>query len=356
MERFAFMIHPLNVKDVSRKFKFTRHLPDAWVEAALRPMPPIKASHITGIRSPHNQIEGWFVTCTLTARQIMTLPADFVLKKVVAAGKLAEKLGAQILGLGAFTKVVGDAGITVAKQLDIPVTTGNSYTVYTAVEGTKEAARLMGHELSESEAVVVGATGAIGSVCARMLAKEVGGLTLVGRDRKRLEPLAERIRFDSGLAVRVESDLAKALKRADIVITVTSAVDAIIHPEHLKPGAVVCDVARPRDVSKKVVEVRDDVLVIEGGVVDVPGPPNFNLDFGFPACTAYACMAETMILALEKRFESYTLGRNLTVEQVEEIGRLAAKHGFKLAGFRSFERAVSSADIDRIRENARKNS
>ncbi len=356
LERFAFMVHPLSVKDVSRKYKFARHFPDSWVETALRRLPPIKASHITGIRSPHNEVDGYFVSCTLTARQIMTLPPEFVLKKVVATGRLAEKLGAQILGLGAFTKIVGDAGITVAKQLNIPVTTGNSYTVFTAVQGTKQAAYLMGHKLSASQAVVVGATGAIGSVCAQMLAKEVGALTLVGRDRNKLEPLAERIRFDSGLAVRIESDLGKALKQADIVITVTSAVDAIIEPEHLKSGSVVCDVARPRDVSRRVVEIRDDVLVIEGGVVDVPGPPEFNLDFGFPPCTAYACMAETMILTLEKRFESFTLGRNLAVKQVEEIGRLADKHGFKLAGFRSFERAIAPEDIDRIRESAQKHS
>jgi fatty aldehyde-generating acyl-ACP reductase len=41
--------------------------------------------------------------------------------------------------LGAFTAVVGDAGITIAKNLNIPVTTGNSYTVATAIEGTKKA-------------------------------------------------------------------------------------------------------------------------------------------------------------------------------------------------------------------------
>ena len=45
-----------------------------------------------------------------------------------------------------------------------------------------------------------------------------------------------------------------------------------------------------------------------------------------------------MILALEQRYESFTLGRDLTVAQVEEISKLADKHGFKLAGFRSFER------------------
>ena len=136
------------------------------------------------------------------------------------------------------------------------------------------------------------------------------------------------------------------------MITVTSSADTIIEPEYLKPGAVVCDVARPRDVSKKVAEERDDVLVIEGGLVEVPGDVNFNFNFGYPPKLALACMSETMILALEGRFENYTLGRNLTLEQVEEIGRLAKKHGFKLAGLRSFERPVSQETIFDIRRRA----
>ena len=45
-------------------------------------------------------------------------------------------------------------------------------------------------------------------------------------------------------------------------------------------------------------------------------------------------------------------GRELTVRQVEEISALAAKHGFKLAGFRSFERAVTPEAIARIAANA----
>ncbi|MEW6727637.1 shikimate dehydrogenase [Desulforudis sp. 1088] len=355
MERFAFVIHPLSVEDVARKFKFARYLPQRWVEKGISMLPPLKTSHITGIRSaadPANEIEGWLVGCPLTARQIMTLPKEFVLEKVVQTGRLAERLGARILGLGAFTKVVGDAGISVAKRLHIPVTTGNSYTVATAIEGTREAAGMMGHRMEEAEVVVVGATGAIGSVCAQILAREAKSLTIVGRDTGKLELLGQKILYDSGLAVRVTSDLKAALRRADVVITVTSAVDAIIEPEDLKTGAVVCDVARPRDVSRRVVEKRDDVLVIEGGVVIPPGDVDFHFNFGFPPKTCYACMAETMILALEKRFESYTLGRELTVRQVEEIAGLARKHGFRLAGFRSFERAVTPQTIEQIRANA----
>jgi predicted amino acid dehydrogenase len=97
---------------------------------------------------------------------------------------------------------------------------------------------------------------------------------------------------------------------------------------------------------------RHDVLVIEGGVVAVPGDVDFHFNFGFPPQTAYACMSETMILALEGRYENFTLGKDVSVEQVREISRLALKHGFKLAGFRSFERAVDEEYIERVRKNA----
>jgi hypothetical protein len=61
-------------------------------------------------------------------------------------------------------------------------------------------------------------------------------------------------------------------------------------------------------------------------------------------------MSETMMLALDGRPESFTLGKDVSVEQVEETVRLAEKHGFELAGFRSFESAVSEEAIDRARK------
>ncbi|MDN5331874.1 MAG: fatty aldehyde-rating acyl-ACP reductase [Tepidanaerobacteraceae bacterium] len=354
MDNFAFIIHPIDTYDATRKFKFMRSWPEKVIEGIIKHLPPVKVSHITGVKSPYNEVEGWFVGCPLTTQQMMTLPEDFVIKKIIKAGKLAEKLGAKIVGLGAFTSVVGDAGITISKNLNIPVTTGNSYTVATAVEGAVKAAELMGKNIKDAEVVVIGATGSIGKVCAEILAKDARYLTLVGRNTERLEGIAEKILRETGLSVRITSNVKNALKKADVVITVTSSVDTVIDAEDLKPGAVVCDVARPRDVSKEVAEKRDDVLIIEGGVVEVPGDVNFNFNFGFEPKTCYACMAETMILALERRYECFTLGRDLTVEQVEEISRLAKKHGFKLAGFRSFERPVTEEQIERIKENARK--
>src|SRR5690606_11487094 len=134
--------------------------------------------------------------------------------------------------------------------------------------------------------------------------------------------------------------------------TVTTALHAIIEPRHLKPGAVVCDVARPRDVSVRVARERDDVLVIEGGMVSVPGPVDFHFDFGFPPGKAFACMAETMALALEGVEGDYTVGRDLDLDRINEISTIATKHGFKLAGLRSFEHAITDDAITKVRERA----
>lgn len=351
--KFAFIIHPLTTEDIFKKYKFMRGWPEPLIKNIFRLIPPLHASNITGISSPYGSLQGYFVGLVLTSQQMLELPPEVTMQKIIQAGRKAAKLGAKIVGLGAMTAVVGDAGLTIARNLDIAVTTGNSYTVATALEGTEKAAKLMGIDIERAEVAVLGATGSIGSACARILARKVNYLTLIARNVSRMEKLAESILRDTGLAVKVTSNVEGAVKNADIVVAVSSAADSLIKPEDLKPGAVVCDVARPRDVSVKVAEKRDDVLIIEGGVVEVPGDVNFNLDFGFPPKTCYACMAETMILALEKRYENFSLGRDMTVSQIDEITALAAKHGFKLAGFRSFERAVTPEVIESIKENAR---
>lgn len=350
MDTFAFILHPLEINDIARKFGFAKKIPERWLEKAFSRVPALKVSEITGVRSQATgkEIKGWFVACPLTARQMMELPQEYVMKKIIQAARKAEDLGAQIVGLGAFTAVVGDAGVTVSKAVGIPVTTGNSYTVATALAGIERAAALLGKDLSESNVTVIGASGSIGKACARIMARRGHDVTLVARRREPLEEAADQIRRESGREAKIETDINKALQEADVVIAVASAVDAIIDGDALKSGAIVCDVARPRNVARAIAEARDDVFIFEGGVVAPPGDVEFNFNFGFPPKTCYACMAETMALALEGRFESYSLGRDLQVEKVEEIEEIATRHGFTLAGLRSFERAVTQEYVDRV--------
>jgi len=355
MDSFAFIIHPINPKrDVSRKYPLLgKILTESQIDFFSTYFPPIYLSEIDGITSAATgkQVKGWFVACPYTPKRMMELPVETVYRKIIQTGHMAEKLGAQILGLGAFTSVIGDAGISIANQLAVPVTTGDSYTVSLAVQAIRDAARLMDIPLHKATAAVVGATGGIGRVCAKLLAGDVARLILIARDEKKLEDLRGELGA-GGRAELVTSTKMESLGEARLILTVTSAIHDIIHPEHLRPGSVVCDVARPRDVSAMVASARDDILVIDGGMVDVPGPVNFHFDFGFPAGKAYACMAETMALALEGRFEDYTIGRNITLERVKEITAIAERHGFQLSGFRSFEHEVTEEQIETVRRNA----
>lgn len=354
-DTFAFIIHPLDIQDVTRKFGFASKLPASWVEAAIKYLPPLKVSEITGVQSIQGpEVSGWFVGCTLTARQMLELDPGFVTRKIIAAARKAEELGAKIVGLGAFTSVVGDAGITVAKNVGIAVTTGNSYTVATALEGVEYAANLLGLDLKGERVAVLGASGSIGKACARIMARRGFDVTLVARRREPLEEVAALIAGETGRTPRIETEISRGLREARVVLAVTSAIDTVVDPKDLEPGAIVCDVARPRNVSRAVAEARDDVFVFEGGVVAPPGQVEFRFNFGFPPRTCYACMAETMILTLEGRFENYSLGRDLEVEKIEEIAALAKKHGFTLAGLRSFERAVTPEYVEAVKEGMRR--
>ena len=359
MDTFAFIIHPIDPKrDVSRKFPLLgRMLNEKQIDFFSTFFPPIYISEVEGIRSETTgkEIRGWFIACPYTPTRMMELPEHAVYRKIIQTGRLAEKLGAQMLGLGAFTSVVGDAGITIAKALDVPVTTGDSYTVIVAVDAVREAACIMDIPLHSATAAVVGATGTIGQVCADLLADDVERLYLIGRKEDKLEELRDRLQVHARAELVVSTQM-DVLSEAQLILTVTSAVHDVIRPEYLQPGSVVCDVARPRDVSAMVAKVRDDILVIDGGMVDVPGPVDFHFNFGFPPGKAFACMAETIALALEGRFEDYTLGKHITRERVEEIGAIAKKHGFRLSGFRSFEREVTPQQIETVRRNAKKSN
>ena len=42
--------------------------------------------------------QGWFVACPLTPSLMLRLPQETVYRKIIQTGRMAEKLGAKILG------------------------------------------------------------------------------------------------------------------------------------------------------------------------------------------------------------------------------------------------------------------
>eukprot|EP01029_Cantina_marsupialis_P009576 TRINITY_DN222431_c0_g2_i1.p1 TRINITY_DN222431_c0_g2~~TRINITY_DN222431_c0_g2_i1.p1 ORF type:complete len:358 (-),score=136.12 TRINITY_DN222431_c0_g2_i1:1459-2532(-) len=255
------------------------------------------------------------------------------------------------MGLGAFTSVVGDAGITVDRESDIAITSGNSLTVCTTLEAAKQAVMKMGYtDLTKGKVMVIGATGSIGAVCSRLIAQATKDLVLVSTDPVKLAALKKKIQNETpGSRVIISTCASDNVAECDLIITATSAFGKrIIDITKCKPGATICDVARPLDISADEAALRPDICVIESGEVKLPCVEGKELripKIGLPKGTVYACLAETALLALDNRFESYTLGRQLDMKKVKLIYKLYHKHGLELAGLRSFGGYLTDEDF-----------
>lgn len=364
--RFAFVIHPLSqqfFEEVEPLRTISRIAPApvmSLVEKAVAYSPPFVYSHVTGIKSPTGaEAEGWLITVGGTPKELMAHDPEFTYARLLMAADTARKLGAQVMGLGAFTKVVGDAGVTVARKASLPITTGNSYSASGALWAAHEATERLGLvEVDDDgrmhgKSMVVGATGAIGSVCARLLALASDELWLVSPETAKLLALKHEIEQGRPRSrVHVAATPNGHLGDMDLIVTATSgAGKRVLDITAVKPGCVITDVARPLDLSAEDVAKRPDVLVIESGEIELPGDVHMK-DIGLPPGVAYACLAETVVLALEGRFETYTVGRNIEWEKVKEIYRLGLKHGMRLAAISGVHGVFTDEDLDRIRSLA----
>ena len=367
INRFAFVIHPLSqeyFKKVKPVEMLSRVSPPIFMDALERVMayaPPFVYSRVSGIRSPTGvEAEGWLISVGGTPKEIMSHSPEFTYRRLLDAADMARRLGAQIMGLGAFTKVVGDAGVTVAKRASLPITTGNSYSASGALWAARDAIlkiglvpRPKGRERVKFKAMVVGATGAIGSVCVRLLVKAAEEVYLVSPETAKLLALKESILKETPdakmfLSSRADTDIADM----DMIVTATSgAGKKVLDIMKVKPGCVITDVARPLDLPPEEVARRPDVLVIESGEIELPGDVRMK-NIGLPKGVAYACLAETIVLALEGRFENFTVGRAIEWEKVREIYKLGLKHGMKLSAISGVNGPFSDDDIERVRELA----
>lgn len=402
--RFAFLVHPVDLDNYS---EFDASLADLTAEQ-LKDLSsrwndlvePFVVASTRVVDNCGRSAYGDFICVPKTAAQLLAMDKEQSRREILAAIDLAVERGARLVGLGAYTSVVTMGGRQLLPYTDVALTTGNSYTVVSGVEAAVSAAKEVGLEMATATGAVVGAGGAIGKALAILLSEQVQNLILIGNparpeksEYRMLKVAVEIIQHlrtlagsgrqlapgslgafaaqldsvpaeDAPLSVWVEFarevlasgapltltvDSRAHLPRADLILAATSSLEALITPDVLKRGAVVCDMSRPSNVSKEVLEERPDVLVIDGGVIALPGSPDLGWNFGFEKGTAFACMSETMMLALEGRYEHMSIGADLSLEHLELMRGLAKKLGFTLAGFRAFDRPLDPAVWERVR-------
>ncbi len=366
---FAFVVHSLSFRDLTRVpgLQIARKLPknfQPYIENAAAKLPGIVYGSMTGIVSKKTgrEVGGVVYGLFATPRVMREESPEVTYEKIERLCHHAANQGARIIGLGAYTKIVGDAGATINRMSPIPVTTGNSLSASATLWAVHEAVKKMGLLKVDSDtglvkgtATIIGATGSIGKVSAKLLALVFERVCLVAPRMERLEELANEIaELNPKTEVRLATDANFVASHTDVLVTATSAFDQkVVDVMLLKPGCVVCDCSRPLDFTPEDIMKRPDVLFIESGEVVLPGANNqLNCDIGLPDNVVYACLGETALLAMEERYESFTLGRDLDWQKVKEIYRLAVRHGVKLAMIRGPAGIISDKEIQLCRELA----
>ncbi|NRA45584.1 MAG: dehydrogenase [Oligoflexales bacterium] len=372
--KFAFIVHPLSVNDFFRHpllspVKGIVGPFNGLIEQGLKKLPGRPYGRIQGVMSEKDgqRVEGLVYTLFDTPKQLLASKPEDVYKKLIKLCERAKEDGAQIIGLGAFTKVVGDAGVTVASESPIPVTTGNSLSASASLWAAKVACKKMGilerktpDKKYRATAMIVGATGSIGAVSAKLLSNVVDRLILTApRPNKLLEIKDEITALSPDVSIKIATNNNKYLSESDLIVISTSAPNGnVFDLQKVKPGAVICDVSRPLSFSAEQAASRPDVLIVESGEVILPGDYSVTCDLGLEDNIVYACLAETALLALDGRMENYTLSRTIDFEKVSEIYEIARVHGAKLAAIRGPNGIITDQEILLCSEHAaiKKNS
>jgi fatty aldehyde-generating acyl-ACP reductase len=311
-------------------------LPDDEIRDILPWIPPRPVCHVEIVSAAGAKARGLYIDSFIPPDRLDDAFMRDNIARVRGAAACAIKAGARIVSLGGFSSILIEGNFNQLPERQGTVfTTGNTLTVAFIVQGIRKMCALDGRNLRRSTLLIVGATGDLGSGCARCLARGVKRVLLHARNLERLRRLAAELEAD-GVEVEMATDLRQFSAAADVVICAASLASPSLLLGRTAPDAIICDAGYPKNLSPGA--EMPGAKVFFGGLGQVTGGLAFTPDFHgilnrhpFPD-VVHGCLLEGMALALEHRFEPFSQGRGfITPERVEEIETIATRHGIYLA-------------------------
>jgi acetylornithine/succinyldiaminopimelate/putrescine aminotransferase/predicted amino acid dehydrogenase len=309
---------------------------EAYLDQTVQVIDPLVLDRVHVRSKTGDEVHLSFIGLGVTSRQFVRAmqerSARWITDKIETAAQVARDAGCRVVGFGGYTSIV-TAGCRRVRTSGIGLTTGNALTVGMGVAALRAAAQAQGIDLATSRLAVLGATGNIGSTYAALMASEVREVVLVVRNLRysKLAPILAGLRAAAPDArVRVVDDLA-VLADCSLIVTASSTPAPLIHPNHLgRDPVAICDISLPANVADEVALECPNVLVVQGGVVRLPFDDHFAIGgVPLPPGHVFACMAETLLMGLEDRWDHTSTGP-VTVASVRHAMAVAEKHGFTL--------------------------
>lgn len=298
---FVFLVHSRDRTDLPRKFPILKYLPNSIFDWLTMSLPPLVVSKVTGLASKTGKpLMGVVIGIPMTARQLLE-HRNKALKRILQSVNLAKKKGAKYIALGAMTASLSKGGKDIIERIkDVYVTTGRTYTVKNITEYIEDLIKRFSIDRGAVRIGIVGAAGGIGSGVAMSLAKKgYKRLFLIDLERKLIH-LKRHIgvleKDAAGLNIEI-SHKVSTIVNCDIIVAATSSPEIVIESYDVSPGTIIINDAQPSDVSPEIIKNRNDVLVIEGGVLRTRDI-NCHFDFGLAHRNdIFSCLAEALILA-----------------------------------------------------------
>ncbi len=333
-------------------------LPDDEIRDIFPWIPPRAVCHVDVGSIAGTSAHGLYIDSFIPPDRLDGAYMHDNVSRVRGAAAYAIKAGAKIVSLGGFSSILLEGNLDLLKMDQIPerrdtiFTTGNTLTVGFIVQGVKRMCALEGRTIRRSTLLIVGATGDVGSGCARCLAPLVRRVQLSARNAERLRRLATELQAD-GVEVEIATDLSQLSTEAEIVICAASLASPSLLLGRIAPDAIVCDAGYPKNLSPGA--PMRGAKVFFGGLGQITGGLKFAHGFHgilnrhpFPD-VVHGCLLEGIALALEARFEPFSLGRGfITQARVEEIEIIAARHGIHLAPLYNADGPVESGLSSRL--------
>jgi fatty aldehyde-generating acyl-ACP reductase len=323
-------------------------LPDDEIKDILPWIPPRTVCHVEVESITGATAHGLYIDSFIAPDRLDAACMHDNIARVRGAAACAIKQAAGIVSLGGFSSILIEGNFDQLPERSHTVfTTGNTLTVAFIVQGIRQMCALAGRDLRTATLLIVGATGDVGSGCARCLAPFVKRLQLSARNPERLRRLAAELHADG---VEVEIAPHQLSAEADLVICAASLASPSLQPGRIAPGAIVCDAGYPKNLSPCA--QMPNAKIFFGGLGQITGGLRFIPDFHgilnrhpFPD-VVHGCLLEGMALALERRFEPYSQGRGfITPQRVAEIEAIAARHGIYLAPLYNAEGPIVSEPV-----------
>jgi len=145
-------------------------LPDGEIRDILPWIPPRVVCHVE-VRSPSGaKARGIYADSFIPPDRLDASWTHDNLARVRAAAQCAIAAGAKIVSLGGFSSILLEGRLDRLPEPGVTVfTTGNTLTVAFIVQGIRTMCARQGRQLRRSTLLIAGATGDVGSGCARCL-------------------------------------------------------------------------------------------------------------------------------------------------------------------------------------------